>query len=74
MGFFLAKRALSPRQSAHGLCVLRRVTDAPKRDDDSVVVAILVYKAVNEAAPSKGVARITTLVIRRPSAYDLFVS
>ena len=65
---FLAKPALSPRQSAHGLCVLRRVTDAPKRDDDSVVVAILVYKAVNKAAPSKGGPRLATLVIRRPFA------
>ena len=39
-GFFLAKGALSPRRSAHGLCVLRRVPDAPKRDDDSVVVVV----------------------------------
>ena len=44
---------------------------APKRDDDSVVVAILVYKAVNKAAPSQGAARITTLVLRRPSAAPL---
>ena len=66
--FFLAEPALSPRQSAHGLCVPRRVTDAPKRDDDSVVVAILVYKAVNKAAPRKGGPRLATLVIRRSSA------
>ena len=64
---FLSKLALPPRQSAHGLCTLRRVTDAPKRDDDSVVIAILVYKAVNKAAPSKGGPRLATLVIRRPS-------
>ena len=50
---FLSKLALPPRQSAHGLCILRRVTDAPKHDDDSVVVAIPVYKGVNKAAPSK---------------------
>ena len=65
---FPTKPALSPRQSAHGLCVLRRVTDAPKCGDDSVVVAILVYKAVNKAAPSKGAPRLATLVLRGASA------
>ena len=66
-GSFLAKCALSPRQGAHGLCVLRRVTGAPACGDDSAVVAILVYKAVNKAAPRKGGPRLATLVIRRPS-------
>ena len=56
--FPLAKGALSPRQSAHGLCALCRVTDAPKRGDGSAVFAILVYKAVNKAAPSEGGARL----------------
>ena len=70
-GSFLAKPALPPRQSAHGLCVLRRVTGAATRGDDSAAVAILMYKAVNKAAPSKGAARIAALVIRRPSAAPL---
>ena len=69
--FFLAKGALSPRQGAHGLCALCRVTGVPAHGDASAVVAILVYEAVNKAAPSKGVARVATLVIRRPSATPL---
>ena len=44
---------------------------APAPGDGSAVIAILVYKAVNKAAPSKGVARVATLVIRRPSATPL---
>ena len=68
---FLAERAVSARQGAHGLCVLRRVTGARARGDASAVGAILVYKAVNKAAPSKGVARVATLVLRRPSAAPL---
>ena len=36
--------------------------------DDSVAVAVSVYKAVNKAAPSKGAPRLATLVIRGPSA------
>ena len=64
---FFGKPALSPRQSAHGLCVLRRVMGAPARGDDSVVVASLMYKAVNKTAPSKGATRLAILVIRRPS-------
>ena len=35
--------------------------------DASAVVTILVYKAVNKAAPSKGGPRLATLVIRGPS-------
>ena len=66
-GFFLPKPALSLRQSAHGLYAPCRVSDAPKRDDDSTVVAILVYKAVNKAAPCRGGPRRATLVIRGPS-------
>ena len=53
-GFLLPKPALSPRQSAHGFCLYRRAADTPKRGDASAVVAILMYKAVNKAAPSKG--------------------
>ena len=68
---FLAKQALSPLQSAHGLCALRRVMGAPTRGDDSAAVATLVYKAVNKTAPSKGAARIAISVIRRPSAAAL---
>ena len=45
-GSFPSKQALSPRQSAHGLCALRRVTGAPTRGDDSAAVAVLMYKAV----------------------------
>ena len=44
-GSFPSKQALSSRQSAHGLCALRRVTGAPELHDDSAAVAILVYKA-----------------------------
>ena len=51
-GSFPTKQALSPRQSAHGLCALRRATGALMRGEDSVAVATLVYKAVNKAAPS----------------------
>ena len=71
MLFRSAKRALSPRQGAHGLCVLRRATGAPAGGDASAVVAILMYKAVNKAAPSKGATRVATLVIKRPSATPL---
>ena len=62
---FLTKRALSPRQSAHGLCA---VVGAATHDDASAVIAILVYKAVNKAAPSKRAANIAVSVLRRPSA------
>ena len=67
----LAKHALSPRQGAHGLCVFRRGTGAAAPDDASTVVAILVYKAVNKAALSKGAARIAVSALRRPSAAPL---
>ena len=66
-GLFLHKPALSPRQNAHGLCASRRVTGTPARNDASTVVAILLYKVFNKAAPSKGGPRLATLVIRRPS-------
>ena len=68
---FLTKRALSLRQNAHGLCILRRVTGAPARGDDSAAVTTLVYKAVIKTAPSKGATRIAVSVIRRPSAAAL---
>ena len=69
-GLLLPRPALSPRQSAHGLCAPCGVSDAPKRDDASAPVAVLVYKAVNKAAPSKGTARLATLVLRGASAAD----
>ena len=47
------KLALHLWQSAHGLCASRRVPGAPKRDDDSAPVAVLMNKGVNKAAPSK---------------------
>ena len=57
------------RQSAHGLCALRRVPGALTRGDASVTVAISMYKAVNKVTPSKGAAGISTLVIRgQPAA------
>ena len=46
-GSFHKKPSLPPRQSAHGLCV-------SARGDARAAVAVLVYKAVNKAAPSKG--------------------
>ena len=52
-GSFLTKPSLPPRQSAHGLCVVCRVTRAPARDDDDAAVAVSMYKAVNKAVPSK---------------------
>ena len=64
---FFRKPALSLRQSAHGLCVLRRVTGTPARGDASAVIDILVYKAVNKAASSKGGPRLAISVIKRPS-------
>ena len=54
-----------------GSVSFRRVTGAATQDDASAVVVVLVYKAVNKAAPSKGVARVATLVLRRPSAAPL---
>ena len=68
---FLSKPDLPPRQSAHGLCTLRRVTTVPARGDGSAAVAVLMYKGVNKTAPSKGAPRIATLVIREPSAVTL---
>ena len=47
------------------------MTRASARSDGNVAVAILMYKAVNKAAPSKGAPRIATLVIRGPSAATL---
>ena len=70
-GSFPTKQALSPRQSAHGLCALCRVTGALTRGDASVTVAIFMYKAVNKATPSKEAARISALVIRRPPVSTL---
>ena len=46
---------------------LPAVTGAPAHSDAGAVVAVLVYKAVNKAAPSKGGPRLATLVIRGPS-------
>ena len=50
---FLVKQSLPPRQSAHGLCAMCRVTRVPTRDDDDAAVAVSMYKAVNKAEPSK---------------------
>ena len=73
MPYFPASRGLFPPQASSVSATERtwalrprRVSDAPKRDDDSVVVAILMYKAVNKAAPSKGAAGIVVSVLKRP--------
>ena len=52
-GSFKRKQALSPRQSAHGLYVRRRVTHASARGDEDAAVGSLVIKEVNKAVPSK---------------------
>ena len=46
-------KALSPRQSAHGLCAHRRVTRVTARGDARAAVASFVLKVVNKAATSQ---------------------
>ena len=60
-----------PREGSSVSATERTWALRPPQGDDSVVVAVSMYKAVNKATPSKGAAGVSSLVIRRQPAATL---